>query len=50
MAEVRSLLGFSRLNAKLEEAIGACLDALLADGTCAQASTGIRLRAAEPIS
>jgi very-short-patch-repair endonuclease len=44
MAEVRSMLGFSRLNAKLEEAIGAVLDALLADGTCGEASTGIRLR------
>jgi hypothetical protein len=44
MAEVRALLGFTRLNAKLEEAIGAALDALLADGTCGEASTGIRLR------
>ncbi|HEX6367375.1 MAG TPA: DUF3320 domain-containing protein [Longimicrobium sp.] len=44
MAEVRSMLGFTRLNAKLEEAIGAALDALLADGTCGEASTGIRLR------
>jgi very-short-patch-repair endonuclease len=44
MAEVRALLGFARLNAKLEEAIGAALDALLADGTCGEASTGIRLR------
>ena len=50
MAEVRSMLGFSRLNAKLEDAIGAALDALLADGTCGEASTGIRLREAEPIS
>jgi very-short-patch-repair endonuclease len=50
MAEVRSMLGFSRLNAKLEDAIGATLDALLADGTCGEASTGIRLREAEPIS
>jgi very-short-patch-repair endonuclease len=46
MAEVRALLGFTRLNAKLEEAIGAALDALLADGTCGEASTGIRLREA----
>jgi very-short-patch-repair endonuclease len=44
MGEVRALLGFTRLNAKLEEAIGAALDALLADGTCGEASTGIRLR------
>ncbi|HEX2078650.1 MAG TPA: DUF3320 domain-containing protein [Longimicrobium sp.] len=43
-AEVRSLLGFSRTGARLEEAIGAALDALLADGTCGEASTGIRLR------
>jgi very-short-patch-repair endonuclease len=50
MAEVRSMLGFSRLNAKLEDAIGAALDALLAAGTCGEASTGIRLREAEPIS
>jgi len=48
MAEVRSMLGFSRLNARLEQAIGAALDALLADGTCGEASTGIRLREAEP--
>jgi very-short-patch-repair endonuclease len=47
-AEVRSLLGFSRTGARLEEAIGAALDALLADGTCGEASTGIRLREAEP--
>jgi very-short-patch-repair endonuclease len=43
-AQVRSMLGFSRLNAKLEEAIGAAVDALLADGSCGEASTGIRLR------
>ncbi|HEX2211834.1 MAG TPA: DUF3320 domain-containing protein, partial [Longimicrobium sp.] len=49
MAEVRALLGYTRLNAKLEEAIGAAVDALLADGTCGEASTGIRLRGAEPI-
>jgi very-short-patch-repair endonuclease len=48
MAEVRGMLGFSRLNARLEEAIGAAIDALLADGTCGEASTGIRLREAEP--
>jgi very-short-patch-repair endonuclease len=44
MAQVRSMLGFSRISARLEEAIGAALDALLADGTCGEASTGIRLR------
>ncbi|HEU0298807.1 MAG TPA: DUF3320 domain-containing protein [Longimicrobium sp.] len=46
-AEVRSLLGFSRTGARLEEAIGTALDALLADGTCGEASTGIRLREEE---
>ncbi|HEX6037171.1 DUF3320 domain-containing protein [Longimicrobium sp.] len=46
-AQVRALLGFSRTGARLEEAIGAALDALLADGTCGEASTGIRLRAAD---
>ncbi len=44
MAEARALLGFTRLNAKLEESFGATLDALLADGTCGEASTGLRLR------
>ncbi|HST61927.1 MAG TPA: DUF3320 domain-containing protein, partial [Longimicrobium sp.] len=43
-AQVRSMLGFSRTGARLEEAIGATLEALLADGTCGEASTGIRLR------
>jgi hypothetical protein len=36
------LLGFSRLNAKPEEAPPST--PLLADGTCGEASTGIRLR------
>jgi very-short-patch-repair endonuclease len=43
-AQVRSMLGFSRTGARLEEAIGAALDGLLAEGTCGEASTGIRLR------
>jgi very-short-patch-repair endonuclease len=43
-AQVRSMLGFSRTGARLEEAIGAAVDALLADGSCGEASTGIRLR------
>ena len=43
-ARVRSMLGFSRTGARLEEAIGAAVDALLADGSCGEASTGIRLR------
>jgi hypothetical protein len=41
---VRAMLGFSRINARLEQAIGAAVDALLAAGTCGEASTGIRLR------
>jgi very-short-patch-repair endonuclease len=44
-AQVRSMLGFSRTGARLEEAIGAAVDALLADGSCGEASTGIRFRA-----
>jgi very-short-patch-repair endonuclease len=44
-AQVRAMLGFSRTGARLEEAIAAVVDALLADGTCGEASTGIRLRA-----
>jgi hypothetical protein len=43
-AQVRSMLGFSRTGARLEQAIGAAVDALLAEGTCGEASTGIRLR------
>ncbi|HLM66965.1 MAG TPA: hypothetical protein VK358_05515, partial [Longimicrobium sp.] len=45
-AQVRAMLGFSRISARLEQAIGAAIDALLADGTCGEASTGIRRRAA----
>ncbi|HEX8693463.1 MAG TPA: DUF3320 domain-containing protein [Longimicrobium sp.] len=41
---VRALLGFSRTGARLDEAIGAAIDALLADGTAGEASTGICLR------
>ncbi|HYW11303.1 MAG TPA: DUF3320 domain-containing protein [Longimicrobium sp.] len=43
-AQVRAMLGFSRTGARLEEAIGATVEALLADGSCGEASTGIRLR------
>ena len=43
-AQVRALLGFSRTGARLEEAITAAVDALLAEGACGEASTGIRLR------
>lgn len=44
VAEVRSLLGYSRTGAKLEESIGSALDALLADGTVGEASTGMCIR------
>ena len=43
-AQVRSLLGFSRTGARLEEQIGAAIAALLAEGVAGEASTGIRLR------
>jgi hypothetical protein len=44
VTEVRSVLGYGRTSAALEEAVGAAVDALLADGTVGEASTGIRLR------
>lgn len=43
-AEVRSLLGFSRTGAKLEEAIGSAIDALLAAGDLGEGSAGLCLR------
>lgn len=46
-AQVRALFGFSRTGAKLEEAIGAVIDALLAEGAAGEGSTGVRLR--EPL-
>ena len=42
--EVRSVLGFSRTGASLDEAIGAVLDGMLADGVLGEGSTGIRRR------
>jgi hypothetical protein len=42
--EVRSVLGFSRTGASLEESIAGAIDALLAQGKIGEASTGIRLR------
>lgn len=42
--EVRAVLGFSRTGAALDEAIGAAIGRLLADGVLGEASTGVRLR------
>jgi very-short-patch-repair endonuclease len=42
--EVRSVLGFSRTGAVLDEAISAAIAAMLASGELGEASTGIRLR------
>ena len=42
--EVRAMLGFSRTGAALDEAIGAAIDGLMAEGRLGEASTGIRLR------
>lgn len=42
--EVRSVLGFGRTSAALDEAIGAVVDAMLAEGTLGEGSTGVRLR------
>jgi len=42
--EVRSVLGFARTGAALDEAIGDVLDAMLADGELGEGSTGVRLR------
>jgi len=42
--EVRSVLGYSRTGALLDEAIGAAIDQLRIDGQIGEASTGIRLR------
>ena len=42
--EVRSLLGFARTGAALDEAIGQVLDEMLADGVLGEGSTGIRRR------
>lgn len=41
---VRALFGFSRTGQNLEAAIGAAIDALLADEIVGEGSTGIRLR------
>ena len=44
VTEVRSVLGFARTGATLDEAIGSVLDAMLADGVLGEGSTGVRLR------
>ncbi|HLM47396.1 MAG TPA: hypothetical protein VK458_26250, partial [Myxococcaceae bacterium] len=44
VSEVRSLLGYSRTGAVLDEAITSAIAALLRDGEVGEASTGIRLR------
>jgi very-short-patch-repair endonuclease len=44
VTEVRSVLGFSRTGAALDEAIGVVLDGMVADGMLGEGSTGVRLR------
>ena len=44
VAGVRALLGYARTGPALDEAIGAAVDALLAEGTIGEGGTGIRLR------
>ena len=44
VAEVRSVLGFARTSAALDEAIGSVLDAMLTEGVLGESSTGVRLR------
>jgi very-short-patch-repair endonuclease len=44
VTEVRSVLGFARTGAVLDEAIGAVLDAMLDEGLLGEGSTGVRLR------
>ncbi len=42
--QVRTLFGFNRTGTKLQAAIGAVVDTLLADGTLGEGSSGVRLR------
>ncbi|HZF07484.1 MAG TPA: DUF4011 domain-containing protein [Thermoanaerobaculia bacterium] len=42
--QVRTLFGFHRTGSKLQAAIGAVVDTLLADGTLGEGSSGVRLR------
>ena len=44
VTEVRSVLGFGRTSAALDDAVSAVLDAMLAEGTLGEGSTGVRLR------
>jgi very-short-patch-repair endonuclease len=44
VTEVRSVLGFARTGAALDEAISLVLDGMLADGILGEGSTGVRLR------
>jgi hypothetical protein len=44
MNEARALLGFSRTGPKLQDAIGAAIDSLLAEGVIGHGSAGFRLR------
>jgi hypothetical protein len=44
VTEVRSVLGFARTNAALDEAISVVVDAMLAEGILGEGSTGVRLR------
>jgi very-short-patch-repair endonuclease len=44
VSEVRSVLGFGRTSPALDEAVGAVLDAMLAEGVLGEGSTGVRLR------
>jgi hypothetical protein len=44
VAEVRTVLGFSRTGALLEEAIGAAIEAMLAEGLLGEGSGGVRWR------
>jgi hypothetical protein len=44
VTEVRSVLGFARTGAALDEAIGTVVDGMLADGVLGEGSTGVRVR------
>ena len=44
ITEARAVLGFSRTGPKLQEALGAAIDALAAEGIIGHGSSGFRLR------
>lgn len=48
LQEVRSVLGFNRTGAQLEEAISAAIEKLRAEGRLGEGSSGIRLRSTLP--